>query len=297
MSEIDESFTLAKVNCIHSPRLVKEYSLRRFPTLKFFRNGIVTDYNENIDKDTIVSYVQQMAVAPSTALHSTSELKRFIEGKSNVLVGFFESTESEEFQEWASALTPVNNEQLTIHVTSEEVAEDMEVEIPSIHLYQGDLTHKEYTGKIKDLEKWLIVHSLPLVIPFSQIYSDMLFSDKHGIQTHLICITSNSNVNTVTPLLEKTALLFREKLFVIHLPKENIRLVDYLGAPERDVVLMIMDLKSKAKYLFSGTVQEEEIKQFVVDYFHDELKPYYKSEEDIEQVGSVTVGLWLLVDV
>ena len=97
----------------------------------------------------------------------------------------------------------------------------------------------------------------------------------------------------VTPL-EKVAAKYMGKLFIVHIPSENARLLDYFGLTTEQVPALAMaDFAGDGmkKYLFEGEITEEAVFEFIDKFFEGKLTAYLKSEDiPTEQVGPVMVG-------
>ena len=282
---------LAKIDVTTNPAVTKEYGIKNLPTLKFFRNGHVSDYDGGLSKENVISFMQSKSEPLSVAYYSAQELKDHLTKNSFVVVGYFEDTESKEFEQWESVLSTMENIQ-AIHITFEDIAEDMDVEIPSIYIYNGIENAHQFTGSIKDLKTWISINTLPLIIPFKENYSKVLFSKDHSIRTQLIIFAPEQGIIKYASILEKIAELYHNRLFVVHIASENGRLMNYFGITNKDIPAVLMiNLKQEQmkKYRFADELTLENLEWFVNDYFANKLQPYYKSEEKPTQVGVVKV--------
>ena len=59
----------------------------------------------------------------------------------------------------------------------------------------------------------------------------------------------------------------------------------------RELILQVKNGESEvSKYAFRGEFEESAIRQYIIDYFNGDLKPYYKSEDPYpERDGNVKV--------
>ena len=84
------------------------------------------------------------------------------------------------------------------------------------------------------------------------------------------------------------------KLFIVHIPSENARLLDYFGLTADQVpALSMADFSNDnmLKYMFDSEFTEEAITAFLNDFFEGKLTPFLKSEEvPEEQTEVVYVG-------
>ncbi|XP_018603247.2 protein disulfide-isomerase A3-like isoform X2 [Scleropages formosus] len=99
---------LAKVDCSTSSKTCKRFGIKRYPTLKVFRNGKeFAIYDRSHSEEGIVHYMQKQTGPSSVVLHSKEDLDAFINHSDASVVGFFpngSNTHLVEFQKAASTL-------------------------------------------------------------------------------------------------------------------------------------------------------------------------------------------------
>jgi protein disulfide-isomerase-like protein len=95
-----EGVRITKVDCTVQKDACKEYGVRGYPTLKYFRNGIlVEDYSGGRDFDSLKSYIdKQLSAAPAKdgkvepkpiqAIGSSDELKAFVAANPGIVFYF-----------------------------------------------------------------------------------------------------------------------------------------------------------------------------------------------------------------
>ena len=168
------------------------------------------------------------------------------------------------------------------------------MEVNSIVLYKTLSASVKFTGETKDLKKWVILNELPLIVPFSQQYSRKLFDPEHGIQVQLMFFAPEKNPGEAVTPLEKVAAKYMGKLFIVHIPSENARLLDYFGLTAEQVPALAMaDFAGDGmkKYLFEGEMTEEAVSEFIDKFFDGKLTAFLKSEDiPTEQPGPVIVS-------
>ena len=290
MRELDPPLYLAEVDATASPKLSQRFSIRGYPTIKFFKNGNAVDYDSGRSKADIVNYMKRKAGPVAVTYATLDDLKTAIDSTEVAVVGYFESTECEEYKEWYGVMATVDDI-TAIYITDAAIAEAMEVSVPSVVLYKTLKASLKFEGKSEDLKKWIILNQLPLVVPFSQQYSRKLFAPEHGIKVQLMFFAPEKNPGEALPVLEKVASAFMGRLFIVHIPSENARLMDYFGlAAEQIPALAMADFSGEGmdKYLFEGEITEERVADFIERFFDHKLTPFLKSEDiPKEQVGPV----------
>ena len=290
---MDPPLFIAKVDATSNPKLSKDHGIRGFPTLKFFKNGNSMEYDSGRSKDDIVNYMKKKSGPVAVTYATKEELEAAIDAAPVTIVGYFESMESEVYKNWYGVMAALDDV-TAIYITDSAIAKEMNVEMDSIVLYKTLSASIKFTGEAKELKKWIILNELPLIVPFSQQYSRKLFDPEHGIQVQLMFFAPEKNPGEAVTPLEKVAAKYMGKLFIVHIPSENARLLDYFGLTTEQVPALAMaDFAGEGmkKYLFEGEITEEAVSEFVDKFFDGKLTAYLKSEDiPTEQVGPVMVS-------
>ena len=265
-----------------NPKLSQRFSIRGYPTLKFFKNGNAVDYDSGRSKNDIVNYMKKKSGPVAVTYNTKEDLETAIDAVEVAIVGYFKDTECEEYKQWYGVMAGLDDV-TAIYITDDAIAKEMKVEMPAVVMYKTLAYSIAFTGEPKDLNKWIILNELPLIVPFSQQYSRKLFSPEHGIKYQLMFFAP-----------EKIAAAFMGKLFIVHIPSENARLLDYFGLTADQVpALSMADFSNDnmLKYMFDSEFTEEAITAFLNDFFEGKLTPFLKSEEvPEEQTEVVYVG-------
>merc|ERR1711998_231629 len=88
-----EGLKLVKIDATAERSLGEKYEVQGFPTLKWFREGEVSEYGGCRDHDSIVSWVKKKTGAPSTKLTDQASVDAFAKDSEAVLLGLFKSTD------------------------------------------------------------------------------------------------------------------------------------------------------------------------------------------------------------
>ena len=291
MRELETPLYLAKVDATANPKLSKQFEIRGFPTLKFFKNGNPMEYDAGRTKDDIVAFMKKKS-GPVTVTYATAEeLKTAIEAAPAVVVYFVEDIESESYKSWYAVMAGMDDVP-AVYITDAAIAQEMGAEMNTIVLYKTMANAIPFTAPAEEYRKWLILNQLPLVVPFGQQFSRKLFDPEHGITAQLMFFAPEKNPGEAAiAVLEKIAAKYMGKMFIVHIPSENARLLDYFGLTADQIPALAMaDFEGEGmkKYLFNGEITEEAVTAFAEDFFAGKLTPFLKSEEiPEEQVGAV----------
>lgn len=99
---------LGKVDATIESTLAEEYSVRGYPTLKFFRNGNEIEYNGGRTSDEIIAWVTKKTGPVATELKTVDEIESLIQDSKVVVVGFFKDRESPEAKTFLSIASAVD---------------------------------------------------------------------------------------------------------------------------------------------------------------------------------------------
>lgn len=177
-------------------------------------------------------------------------------------------------------------------ITDKRIADAMGASIPSLILYKGLDSKIIYDGHYtsSDIHHWLLVEELPLIVPYTPFFSKKIFSKELGNSLYVMFFAPEQNPNMRVMeqrrILEKIATRYRGRLVVIHIPAENPRLMDYFGIRERQVPtigLVAYTKDGNKKYQLKEEMSESSAIRLIEGYFHGELTPFLRSEDEPEE--------------
>ena len=164
--------------------------MRGFPTIKFFAEGKMSEYEGQRDAASIIAWLKKKTGDPAKKLFGQEEVEKFQTTALVTVVGFFleDSLEQEQF---FMAARENDNIPFGAVVDDEVTAERFGVQFPGIVIFTSETAgfdqHKTYyIGEAFDnvaISKFVKVESLPLVIEFSSKTSRQIFTG--SIQKHL----------------------------------------------------------------------------------------------------------------
>lgn len=91
----DPPVVLAEVDCTVEQGICQEHGVSGYPTLKVFRNGVASDYSGGRTAADMVKMMAGQAGPASMEMTDADKLQKYLESKTNVVLGFFESEKSE----------------------------------------------------------------------------------------------------------------------------------------------------------------------------------------------------------
>lgn len=306
--EDNEDVKLAKVDATVHSAVASEYGVSGYPTLKFFKNGAVSDYSGGRTAKDIVSWIQKK-IGP--AVHNAADVASVetLKESNPVVVVLFATDTSEE----NSALTHFtkladSREDVTFVLVSDaNVAEELEIEGEnSVVLFkQYDEGRINFSGEKvtkSKLEAFIKPHLLPYVVEFSDEVVERLFGGE--IKEHMIYFRKDAGSDEDNKVVEQYRNVAKahqgELLFVaVNMNVDsNSRLAEFFGLADSDYpavrVIKIEGQPTKFKAPEGFELTEAGFELFASTYIAGEIAPALNTEEvpedwDSEEV-KVVVG-------
>lgn len=136
LKENDPPVLLAEVDCTVHQDLCGNYGVSGYPTLKVFRNGEASDYNGGRSYGDFVKMMAGQAGPASAEILETSKIEKLINGKTNIVIGFFENEKSEGLDVFKKAANELRETNKFAHTFSADVAKAAGQELGSIVLFR-----------------------------------------------------------------------------------------------------------------------------------------------------------------
>lgn len=241
LADDESSIKLAKVDATVESELAEEYSVRGYPTLKFFRNGKALEYGGGRTKDEIVSWLLKKTGPPAKSLKSVEDAKKLIESSTVVLIGFFKDQESDNAKQFLAAAGSIDDHPFGI--TSEaavfkeyEVAGDEAIILFKDFDQGKDVFEGEYTEE--NIGKFVSANSLPLVVDFNHETASKIFGGE--IKSHLLIFLSKKagHYEKFLDVAKKVAQKFKGKLLFVTIntdEDDHARILEFFGMQKEEV--------------------------------------------------------------
>jgi len=165
LQEEGSNLVIAKVDCTIERDLAQEHGIQGFPTLKFFRNGKPTDYNNERTADAIIKYMKAKSTPATQKLEDAAAVEKFT-AKDVSVVGLF-PTESDLFKAFKEAADSDSFEASFAYVTDAALVPGFGGKSEGIQVKKATGT-VYYTGDKDGLNNWLYANIFPLVEEISQ---------------------------------------------------------------------------------------------------------------------------------
>jgi protein disulfide-isomerase A1 len=139
-TELKGTAPLAKVDADQEQNrpLAQRFGVRGFPTVKFFRDGVPTDYQGERTADAIITYVKKQAQPALRILDSADAVDKLSSEERVVVVGFFDNDQSEEYKKYQQTAESLRDSfTFGAVVGKPDIAKKFEIEgVPTIILFK-----------------------------------------------------------------------------------------------------------------------------------------------------------------
>jgi len=286
LKELKSEITLSKVDATVETKLAEKYGVQGFPTIKFFKKGVPTDYSGGRTADEIVSWLNKKTGPPAKVLATAEEVTAFIKPKDVAVIGFFADKESELAKAYIKAADSVDD--LEFAITSPEASGDLDVKEDKIVVVKTfDEKRADYAGAAvaEDIAKFVRAESLALVTEFSDEAAPKIFGG--DIKSHLLLFISKK-ADTFKDTLDAfttAAKDFKGKVLFVYIDidvEDNQRVLEFFALkPEACPTVRLIKLEGDMTKFVpeKAGLDVDTLKAFVEEFLAGKLKPHLMSEE------------------
>ncbi|KAF1539691.1 Protein disulfide-isomerase A2, partial [Eudyptula minor] len=286
---------LGKVDATAQVALANEFGITSYPMLKLFRDGNRTHplaYTGRMDTEGIVRWMQRRASPSATLLQDTDTATAFIGSQDLVVVGFFKDLGSEA----AQVFYEVAGEVVDVPFGVAEAAELFQaygLSADTICLFKKfdegrtDFPVDPAQGlDAAKLTRLLRIHSLELVMEFTNETSDQIFSAKIPHHMLLFLNKSSSAQLALWDGFRAAAGTFRgEVLFVVvDVTGYGADVLPFFGLTPADApTLRLVKMENNRKYqMDQDAFSDTAIRTFIQAVLDGKVKPRLLSAEPPE---------------
>jgi len=278
---------LGKVDATVETKLGDQFSVRGYPTLKFFRNGQPIEYTGGRDAQSIVQWVKKKTGPAAKRLTTVEEAKAFQDSADVVVVGFFKKDHSHKAKTFLDVAAALDDTPFAITSDDAVYKEYKQTSDGVVLLKKFDDGRADFDGEyeLKVLKNWIQVSSLALVNEFTQESAGKLFGGE--IKSHnLLFISKASDAFQKTyDSFKEAAKQFKGKILFVLINadvEDNHRIMEFFGLKKDDVpnlrLISLEEDMTKFKPDFKD-ITTDNVAKFTQDYLDKKLKPHLLSEE------------------
>lgn len=287
LEEKGSPIKLGKVDATEETKLAEDFSIRGYPTLKFFRSGTPIEYGGGRQADDIVNWLSKKTGPAALEIETVDAAEEFIKSQSVVVVGFFKDRESAEAKTFISVANAVDDFPFAI-TSNEDVYAKYEAKCGSIILFKNfDEGKAVYDGESSEesIKKFVAVQSMPLIVDFNHESAQKIFGG--DIKSHLLMFISKEagHIEKYADPAKELSKEFRNKVLFVTIDadeEDHQRILEFFGMKKEEVPAMrLIRLEDDmAKYKpKTPELSPENIKSFVQDFLDGKLKQHLLSQD------------------
>ncbi len=225
---------LGKVDADKHKELGTKFGVKGFPTIKWFNDGVASEYNGGRTSDTIVSWIKKRLGPATKALTTATDHDEFVASANVVIVSYFENPQAGN-KEW---------EGLTASALDIDSVAFGNAEVKAVHEHAG---YKEgqivlykkadggqkivYDGEVTSaaIKNWIGINQLAYITDFSPETSSLIFGSPVKSQVLLFADASSKEYESIRAQLLATAKENVGKTIAVYVTPDQKQVLDYFG--------------------------------------------------------------------
>jgi len=254
---------LGKVNCDEETELAKQYEIKGYPTLKFFRNGYPIDHKGDRTHEALFTWLKKKSGAAVSEIGHIDDIQKCLEEADVCIVGHFTETESLLATVFNDVAASFDNYQFLL-LTKPGAVDILEPD--SITLFKNfDEKVQVYEGPshASELGTFIRINSIPLVNVYEGDKSSSLF--RSVVRQFVFVFYSQSAIDEeafqkLWSTVENVATLYRGKFIFSFLDielEDNQGLTSYFGVLRHETpIVRIFNLQERLPKKFKPLTEE-----------------------------------------
>jgi len=283
----DAPIKMAKVDATASKKLAETFKIQGFPTIKYFKQGIPSEYDGGRTEKDIVAWIKRKSGPPAETLNDEDDLAKFQGSDEAVVIGVFSGVDSNEAKEFVKYAGVSTIEVPYAVTTSAAVKAKLGVTKDTIVVLKTFDEKRNELEVISDkfngvsLDNFVATATTPNVQTFSQEKSKKIFGSKIKKHALLFSDDSESYHEAILAGYSTIAKANKGELLFVSVPPSNDGILNYFGLTKQDLPqLVIVDMTTAIKkYPIYGEVTVDSMGEHVKAFLAGNLLPTLKSEQ------------------
>jgi len=279
---------LAKVDATEQTDLAEKFTVRGYPTFKFFHFGTPINYRGGRNAEEIVQWLNKKLEPPAKNIDGLQAFKEEIDKQDVTVLGFFKDQKSDAAKAFLDVALETDESVFLItsaaHIFTEyNIDKDSVVLIKKFDDGRVDLTDNLTAQAMKD---FILKNRMPHVVEFSDETAQWIFGEDH--QRHLLLFVSKKSKDFQThyDVFKTVAPLFKGKVLFVYVNidrGDHIKILEFFGMKMEDCptfrYIKLGTDQNKYKPDGTDTLTVGGVKDFLQDVLDGKRKPHLKSEE------------------
>ena len=192
LKEAGSEVKLAKVDATIETKLAEKFGVQGFPTLKFFKKGVASEYGGGRTEPEIVSWINKKTGPPAKELGDAEAVKKFVDDREVAVIGFFADKESDLAKAFIKSADSIDDVEFGIAAPAS--SGDLAVTGDKIVITKKfDDKRADYSGEADAdaITKFVKGESIALVTEFSDETAPKIFGG--DIKSHILLFISKKS--------------------------------------------------------------------------------------------------------
>lgn len=287
LAKEDPPMYLAKVDATEQKALGERFEIKGFPTLKWFVNGVPTEYNGGRTADEIVGWIRKKSGPASKEV--TDAAIDALKTNEKFSVVFYGDESSAEFATFKSVAS-LDDKHSFHHNHAADATLPEGASRPGVVVYRNFDEHTVvFSGAFttEAVASFIASAAVPTLIQFSEEFIEPIFQNQKPA-VFLFVDSSNAEHAKHVETLREGAVANKGRILFVHSGiKEGIqtRLAEFVGVTDADLPrLMIVGFNEAGidKFRWEGdisTLTAADLDKFVTQFEGGQLKKFLKTEE------------------
>ncbi|XP_074593017.1 protein disulfide isomerase isoform X2 [Brevipalpus obovatus] len=288
LSEDKSNIVLAKVDATEETDLAEKHEVRGYPTIKFFRNGVMSEYNGGRIADDILKWLKKKTGPPAVTLENVEDANKFKNSEEVVIVGLFKDLESapaKAYLEVAAIMDDYPFGVSSVDAVFKELDVSKDAAVLLFKKFDEGRNDLVEDITIDNVKKHIASNSLPLVVDFSHETAQKIFGGEIKFHNLLFISKKSSDYESVVDGFRKVAKEFRNKVLFVTINtdiEDHERIMDFFGLKIEDApgMRLIKLEEDMIKYRpETSDITEESVRNFVQGVIDGKIKKHLLSQD------------------
>ena len=277
-----ENLIIAKVDATVEKSLAEKYKVRGYPTVKFFKKGVASDYTAGRTQQDVINWMRKKSGPPAKLLKTAEDVEKF--QKDNQVCAVYFGKNEDEVKVFEGVASKIEDYPFGI-VEDEEVAKKFNAKQRSVVLFKkfDEKRNDLETVKEKELTEFLDKYSQKKVGTFDDKTTEKVFGKN---QPAIVYFGKKGDKwDEAEKIMEGIAVKVGAKLKCVMSEIESgmgKRIAEYIGLKKEELpsVRILDTRKDIKKYIMEGDINEKNILNFIDGWEKGKLKLHLKTQDE-----------------
>lgn len=286
LQEAGVPVSFAKLDGVANQRIASLYSIKGFPTLLFFVNGLEKRYTGGFTRNEIVIWVKKHTGTPATTVISKVDAEEILKRDRTTVVGFFEQFVGSDYEAFISVAMEEDETEFA-QVDDANLAKllsrGVQKSPPFLSIIKSEPeTYTDFEGTFdKSNISWFVeVNKRPLVTKVDHHNYMKLYASPIKLQVTLFADAQSSK--NLLPVFQEVAKSFKGQILFLLVDTVDEELsrptLMLYGADADEPVVTAFNYGDGSKFLLEESLTLESLKEFCSQLVTGARHPYYKSQ-------------------